>query len=106
MYMYISIFYVVTQTFEKNRYSLCPTQKKDKNIHREKAYFSTNFFHFYIDHIRSWFLLKQLCRHVEHGHIHKTFFCFEFFDVFKYIKNIFQIKGAYAPESKKASPAT
>jgi hypothetical protein len=31
-------------------------------------------------------------------------FCFEFFDIFKYIKNEFQIKGAYAPESKKASP--
>jgi hypothetical protein len=31
-------------------------------------------------------------------------FCFEFVDIFKYIKNAFQIKGAYAPESKKASP--
>jgi hypothetical protein len=26
------------------------------------------------------------------------------FDIFKYIKNAFQIKGAYEPESKKASP--
>jgi hypothetical protein len=25
-----------------------------------------------------------------------------FFDIFKYIKNAFQIKGAYAPENKKS----
>jgi hypothetical protein len=31
-------------------------------------------------------------------------FYFDFFDIFKYIKNVFQIKGAYAPGSKKASP--
>jgi hypothetical protein len=31
-------------------------------------------------------------------------FCFEFFDIFKYIKNAFQIKGAYTPKSKKACP--
>jgi hypothetical protein len=31
-------------------------------------------------------------------------FCFNFFDMFKYIKHAFQIKGANAPESKKASP--
>jgi hypothetical protein len=31
-------------------------------------------------------------------------FCFEFFDILKYIKIAFQIKGVYAPESKKASP--
>jgi hypothetical protein len=56
-----------------------------------------------MDHTKSHFLLKQLCRQVEHGHVHKTFF-FEFFDIFKHIKNAFQINGAYAPESKKASP--
>jgi hypothetical protein len=28
-------------------------------------------------------------------------FCFEFFDIFIYIKNAFQIKGACEPESKK-----
>jgi hypothetical protein len=32
-------------------------------------------------------------------------FCFEFFNIFKYIKITFQIKGAYAPEIKKASLA-
>jgi hypothetical protein len=29
-------------------------------------------------------------------------FCLEFFDIFKYVKNAFQIKGAYAHESKKS----
>jgi hypothetical protein len=71
-------------------------------MHHEKAYFSTKFCYFNIDHIKSRFLLKQLCRHVEHGHVQT--FLFQFFDIFKFIKNAFQIKGAYAPESKKASP--
>jgi hypothetical protein len=87
--MYISIFYVITQSFVKNEYSLCPMKKRQKYILR-KAYFSTKFYHFYIDHIKSRFLFKQLCRHVEHGHIH-TKFCFNFFNIFKYIKNAFQI---------------
>jgi hypothetical protein len=39
------IYYVVTQNFMRNRYSLCP-MKKDKNMHHEKAYFGINFFHF------------------------------------------------------------
>jgi hypothetical protein len=30
-------------------------------------------------------------------------FCFNFFDIFKYIKNAFQIKSAYAPEQKSLS---
>jgi hypothetical protein len=76
MHMYISIFYVVTQSFVKNEYFLCPMQK-DKNMHRKKAYFSTKICHFYIDHIKIWFLLEQLGRHVEYGHVHE--------------KNLFQI---------------
>jgi hypothetical protein len=52
---------------------LCVVCKKDKNIRRERAYFSTKFYHFYIDHIKSWFLLKNLCRHVEHGYVQKIF---------------------------------
>jgi hypothetical protein len=51
MHMYISIFYVVTQSFVKNGI-LCALCKKDKNMHREKAYFNTQFCHFYIDHIK------------------------------------------------------
>jgi hypothetical protein len=70
--MYIFIFYVITQCFVKNRYSLYPMQIKNKNLHRENGYFST-FCHFYIDHIKSLFLLKQLCRYVELEHVHKTF---------------------------------
>jgi hypothetical protein len=31
------------------------------------------------------------------------YFCFEFFDIFKYIKNAFQIKDAYAPKRKNLS---
>jgi hypothetical protein len=46
---------------------------------------------------------KQHYRHVEMD-MYRKHFCFEFFYIFKYIKNAFQIKGAYAPESKKASP--
>jgi hypothetical protein len=47
--------------------------------------------------------LQRLRGHVEHGDVHKMFF-FDFFNIFKYIKNEFQIKGAYAPESKKSEP--
>jgi hypothetical protein len=59
MHMYISIFNVVKESFLKMDIlgSLC---KKYKNMHRDKAYFSTKFCHFYIDHIKSQFLLKQL----------------------------------------------
>jgi hypothetical protein len=70
--MYISIFYVVTQSFVKNGYILCPVQKRQKRA-SEKAYFSIKFCYFYIDRIKSWFLLKQLCRHIQHGNVHKTF---------------------------------
>jgi hypothetical protein len=45
-------------------------------------------------------MLKQLYRHVEYGHVHKTFY-FNFFDNFKYIKNTFQIKDDIHPREKK-----
>jgi hypothetical protein len=38
MHVYTFIFYVVTQSFVKNGYFLCPIQK-DKKLCREKAYF-------------------------------------------------------------------
>jgi hypothetical protein len=87
MHMYISIFNVVKQSFLKMDIlgSLC---KKDKNMHRDKAYFSTKFCHFYIDHIKSQFLLKQLCRHVEHRYVHKKI-VLNFLIFFKCIKNTF-----------------
>jgi hypothetical protein len=33
--------------------------------------------------------------------MYAKYFYFEFFDILKYIKNVFQTKGAYAPGSKK-----
>jgi hypothetical protein len=59
MHMYISIFYVVTQSFVKTDI-LCALCKKDKNMHREKAYFSTKIYHFYIDHIKSRFFVETI----------------------------------------------
>jgi hypothetical protein len=45
-------------------------------------------------------MLKQLYRHVEHGHVHKIFL-FRFFLYFQIYQNAFQLKRAYTPESKK-----
>jgi hypothetical protein len=36
--------------------------------------------------------------------MYTKYFCLEFFDSFKYVKNEFQIKGTYAPEQKKPCP--
>jgi hypothetical protein len=60
---------------------------------------SIKFYHLYIDHVKCRFFLEQLCGHVQHGEVHKTQNIL--FGIFRYVKNIFQIKGAYAPERKK-----
>jgi hypothetical protein len=44
-----------------------------KKICRKKAYFGTNFFHFYTGNIKSQFSLKRFCRQLGRGNVHKTF---------------------------------
>jgi hypothetical protein len=70
-------------------------------MHREKVYFSTKFCHFCVDHIKNQFLLKQIYRHVRRIWTCTQNNFISIFNIFKYIKNTFQIKGAYGPESKK-----
>jgi hypothetical protein len=69
--MYISTFYVLAQSFVKNRHFLWAAQRQKKC--REKAYFSTKFCHFYIGHIKSRFFSKPLRGQVGHGDVHTTF---------------------------------
>jgi hypothetical protein len=79
--MYIFIFYVLC--FVKNGY-FCGLCKKIKKMYHKKAYFSTEFCYFYINHIEFIFFLGPLREHVEHEDI-DTRFLFEFFEFFKYV---------------------
>jgi hypothetical protein len=94
--IYVSTFYVLTQSFVKNGYFSWPQRKRQKPC---RKYFSTNFYHFYVYHIKIRFL-KRLRGHVYHGDVHKKIIWN--FLAFKYIKNVFQMKGAYAPKSKNS----
>jgi hypothetical protein len=73
--MYISTLYFAHAKFHRKMDIFCGLCKKDKKCH-EKAYFSTKFYHFYIDYIKSRFFLERLHGHVEHGVVT---FLFEFF---------------------------
>jgi hypothetical protein len=95
--MYISIFYVLTHLFfVKNGYSSWPMQKRQKMCHK-KAYFSAEFCHFYIDHIKSWVCLKRLPEHVEHEDVHITFL-FNFFQIYQ---NCISNKGCICTREQK-----
>jgi hypothetical protein len=65
--MYVSTFYVLTHSFVKKGHLLWAVQK-DK-----KTYFITEFYHFYIGHIKSLFFLEPLHGHLKHGDVHITF---------------------------------
>ena len=83
----------------------CTLCKKHKKMSREMDYFSTKICLIYTGHKTCRFLLKQLREHVTCQDIHDTFFLY-FFDIFKYVQNAFQIKGAYAPGCRNTLPVT
>jgi hypothetical protein len=87
---------MLTHSFIKKRsfYGLC---KKGKTCH-EKAYFNTKFFSFLHWPHKNSFFSKPLRGNLGHGVVQITFL-FEFFDIFKYVKNVFHKKKAYAPKT-------
>jgi hypothetical protein len=76
IHMYISTFYVPTQSFMKKKF-LWVVQKTTTNTLR-KGLFSSKFYHFYIGHIKIFYFQKSLRRHIGHGYVHTTFL-FELF---------------------------
>jgi hypothetical protein len=46
--------------------------------------------------------MKRLCGHVAREDVCANFL-FQFFDVLKYVKYVFQNKGAYAPKSQNTA---
>jgi hypothetical protein len=70
-------------------------------MHRENVYFSAEFCHFYMGHIKNYFFLKSLLGHIG-LEMYTQYFCLIFFDIFKFVKHNFQIIGAYAPGSRNA----
>jgi hypothetical protein len=84
--MYISIFYVFTLSFVKNGYFLWAAKKTKKSVTKRLILV-----------LKSFFFLKPLRGHVGYEDVHTIFYLI--FYIFKYIKNVFQIKGTYAPGS-------
>jgi hypothetical protein len=70
--MYISIVFVLTQSFVKNGYFFVASAKKTKHI-AKRLILILNLVIFYIDHVKYRFFLKRLHGHKEHENIHKTF---------------------------------
>jgi hypothetical protein len=65
--MYVCLHILRTHSkFNKERIFSWPQQKRQKPC---RKYFSTNFYHFYVYHIKIWFL-KRLRGHVCHGDVH------------------------------------
>jgi hypothetical protein len=48
-------------------------RKKDRKHVVKRLILVSNFAIFYIDHTKSWFFLKLLQKHVEHGDVQKKF---------------------------------
>jgi hypothetical protein len=68
--MYISMLYVLIQSFVKNRHFSWPMQKRFLKIVLRKGLFGTKFCTGYIT---NRFFLKQLQEHVGREHVHITF---------------------------------
>jgi hypothetical protein len=104
IHMHISTFYMFMHSFVKNIhiYRLCKIYKKKWH---KKAYFSTKSCYFYIGHIKKSFFSKELFVGTYDMEMYTQHFSL-FFNIFKYVENVFQIKEAYAPRSQNVMSTT
>jgi hypothetical protein len=102
--LYISRFYFANAKFRENGYFCGLWKKKDKRRITKRLILVPNFCYFYKDQIICQFFLEttswthRTCMemYLKHFYLH--------FHIFKYIKDAFQIKDAYAPRRKYLCP--
>jgi hypothetical protein len=80
--------------------TFCGLFKTDKNCHVKCLTFSTKLCLFYTCHITCRFVVKQLYGHVASKDVSVNFW-FQFFDISKYAKYVFQNKGRIYSEEPK-----